>query len=176
MILGLFRRDPRRALVETLYQRIVEAGREPGLYAGLGVPDTVVGRFEAVALHVILVLRRLRQLPPPADEVAQALVDAYFRHMDASLRESGVGDMRVPKRMKKLAGGFYGRAAAYDRALDSQDRPALAREFAAVLGPEEDFDGLAAYAQEADRSLAGETLDGLLSAGLRFPSPEGGRQ
>src|SRR5690349_12607645 len=112
MVLGIFRKDPRRVVVETLYQRIAAASREPMLYASLGIPDTVEGRFESVALHLILVLRRLRQLPPPANDVAQDLVDGFFRHLDRSLRELAVGDLAVPKRMKKLAEAFkIGRAS-----------------------------------------------------------------
>ena len=69
-----------------------------------------------MSLHTILVLRALRELPPPADEVAKDLTDAFFQDLDASLREMGVGDTVVPKRMKKLAAAFYGRAHAYDAA------------------------------------------------------------
>ena len=109
-VLGFFRKDPRREAIETLYGRIAAASREPGLYLDLGVPDTVEGRFEAVTLHVILVLRRLGGLPGPADEVAQDLVDCFFRHLDASLRELAVGDLAVPKRMNKLGEAFAGRS------------------------------------------------------------------
>src|SRR4051794_14923778 len=109
-IFGLFRHDRRTAVLEELYGRVTAAARNPGLYLRLGVPDTVEGRFESLALHLVLVLRRLRGLPPPTGEIAQDLVDAFFGQLDASLREMGVGDMGVPKRMKKLAHGFYDRA------------------------------------------------------------------
>src|SRR3954447_12346020 len=92
MVLSFFRRDPRRPVIETLYGRIAAAAREPGLYRALGVPDTLDGRFGSLALHAVLVLRRLRRLPPPADEVAQDLVDALFRELDPSLRAPGGGD------------------------------------------------------------------------------------
>src|SRR3954468_17709052 len=125
MIFSLFRKARRVSAPETLYQRITMAGREPTLYLRFGVPDTVEGRFESLALHLVLVLRRLRHLPAPAQDVAQELVDAFFRQLDASLRELGVGDMGVPKRMKKLAQAFYSRAA-YDAVLDSRDDARLA--------------------------------------------------
>ena len=175
MIAGLFRRaGARQRAVEGLHAALSVAARRPGLYTHLGVPDTVEGRFEALCLHVILVLRRMNRLPAPADEVAQDLVNAVFTQLDAALRELGVGDMGVGKRMKKLGAAFYGRAAGYDAALDAGDgaalRDALARN---VLGGEGDGAGLAAYVQAADAALARSDLDGLLGAGPPFPEPDG---
>jgi cytochrome b pre-mRNA-processing protein 3 len=172
MILSLFRRDPRAPLVEALHLRIDEAARAPDLYLRLGLPDTVEGRFEALALHLVLVLRALRRLPAPAAEFGQELVDAFFRQLDASLRELGVGDMGVPKRMKKLAAGFYNRAAAYDAALDSGDAERVAASVGEHVGLEAiPLRGLARYALATEAELAGLTLDHLVSDGPRFPSP-----
>jgi cytochrome b pre-mRNA-processing protein 3 len=170
MILGLFRKDPRAPLVDGLHRRVAEAARAPVLYARLGVPDTVEGRFEALALHLVLVLRRLRRLPPPAKEVAQDLVDAFFRHLDATLREIGIGDMGVPKRMKKLAQAFYGRAAAYDGALDSTDPARVAAALAEPLGAApEALSGLARYALATEAALSADTLGALLERGPSLP-------
>ncbi|GJD81077.1 ubiquinol-cytochrome C chaperone family protein [Methylobacterium gregans] len=179
MIARFFRRgDARRRLIETLHLRINEASRAPALYTDLGVPDTVEGRFEALCLHVILVLRRMRALPDPAADVAQDLVNAVFLQLDAALRELGVGDFGVPKRMKKLGAAFYGRAEGYDAALDADDmaalRAALARN---VLGQDgavhadAEAAGLAAYVRAAAQALEGSDLDGLLETGPRFPEP-----
>src|SRR5215203_3997151 len=63
MILSLFRKDPRRTSIATLYERVATASRGRGLYVALDVPDTVEGRFEALCLHVVLVLRALRDRP-----------------------------------------------------------------------------------------------------------------
>lgn len=174
MILGLFRNRRRADLVAALHKRVADAAREPALYLALGVPDTVEGRFESLALHLVLLLRRLRRLPDPAREVAQELVDSFFRHLDASLREMGVGDMGVPKRMKKLAQAFYARAAAYDAALDSGDPAAVAAALGEHLGTAaEALSGLARYALAAERALAGATLDTLFEPGPPFPAPAG---
>ena len=171
MILGLFR-SSRRPVIEALHGSVAAASRAPGLYASLGVPDTVEGRFESLCLHAVLALRSLRRLPPPADDVAQDFVNHLFRQLEASLREMGVGDISVPKRMKRLAQAFYGRAAAYDTALDRGERDALALVLGRnVLGGEA-ASGLAAYALAADRELAGRNLDALLSGGVPFPLPE----
>ena len=174
MILRFFRRSRRQPAIETLYDRIVAASLRPGLYRDLMVPDTIEGRFEALSLHVVLVLRRLRHLPPPADDVAQDLVDALFRHLDSSLRDMGIGDMGIAKRIKKLAQAFYGRAQTYDAALDGNDRAALAVALGRnVLGRDEPADALADYVGAAEGALARQDLPALFARGPDFLPPEG---
>lgn len=119
MILSLFRRRSSQALVERLYLQIVAAARQPGFFrAPYDIADTLEGRFELLTLYSFLVLRRLSALPPPAPDLAQDLTNQIFAGFDAALREMGVGDLTVPKRMKRLAGDFGGRSTAYARALD----------------------------------------------------------
>ncbi len=173
MIFSLFRKDPRRTLIAALYKRVATASREPGLYASLGLPDTVEGRFESLSLHMVLALRALRELPPPADEVAKDLTDAFFRDMDASLREMGVGDTVVPKRMKKIAESFYGRAQAYDGPLNDADEAGLALALGRnAYGTEAPATSLARYALTADLGFKADSLETLLETGPFFPKPE----
>lgn len=173
MIFSLFRKDPRRTAIAALYARIADASRTPGLYAALGIPDSLEGRFESLSLHMILALRALRGLPPPADDVAKDLTDAFFRDMDASIREMGVGDTVVPKRMKKVAAAFYGRAQAYDPAFGARDTAGLAEALGRnALGQDAPALGLARYALAADEGLKAVTLDTLLESGPAFPAPE----
>jgi cytochrome b pre-mRNA-processing protein 3 len=173
MVLSFFRRDPRRPVIETLYGRIAATARQPGLYLALGVPDTLEGRFGSLVLHAVVVLRRLRRLPPPADEVAQDLVDALFRELDRSLRELGVGDFGVPKRMRTLAQAFHARAERYDSRLEAADEAALAEALGADLNDGRvPLPALARYAIAAETELAGLDLDRLLRDGPRFPPPE----
>lgn len=172
MIFQFLRRNPRRSLVEALFDRIATAARRPELYGDAGVPDTLEGRFESLALHTILVLRRLRQLPPPAPDIAQELVDQFFANLDASLREMGVGDVTVPKRMKKLGQAFYGRAAAYDAALDAGDAAALGAVLSRnVLGAAAPAEALAAYVLACDEALSRQDLDALFARGPDCPAP-----
>ena len=116
--------SPRR-IAAGLYSAVVAAARAPDFYAELGVPDTIEGRYEMIVLHVVLLLRRLRA--PGADQkrLAQALVDFMAADLDRSIRELGVGDMSVGKFMKRLGEGLFGRASAYDGALDNNDLQAL---------------------------------------------------
>jgi cytochrome b pre-mRNA-processing protein 3 len=173
MIFRLFGKDPRRLVIARLYERVATASRDPGLYLKLGIPDTVEGRFESLSLHVMLLLRTLRGRPSPADEVAADLADALFRDLDASLREMGIGDTTVPKRMKKLAEAFYGRARAYDGSLDAGDQTALAVTLGRnVQGSEAPAPALARYALAADLALKAQSLDALLQEGPHFPKPD----
>jgi cytochrome b pre-mRNA-processing protein 3 len=168
-MLGFRRRQSGRDLVGTLHERVVDASREPPLYEEGGLPDTTEGRFESLTLHALLALRRLRQLPPPADDVAQELVDLLFAHLEIALREMGVGDFGVPKRMKKLAGAFYDRTHRYDALLDAKDAAGLAAEIATRL--EADPEGLIPVARHllrVDAALRGASLDTLLT-GDSFP-------
>ena len=172
MIFSFFRKDPRRRVIARLYERVATASRGPGLYLALGVPDTVEGRFEALSLHIVLLLRALRMRPPPADEVANELAEALFRDLDSVLRESGVGDSKVPKRMKGLAEAFYGRARAYDGPLDAGSEAGLAEALARNVTGGAPAQALARYALAADRALRAQDLDDLLRTGPRFPAPD----
>jgi len=109
---------PSQSTIETIYGMIVAQARQPTFYAALNVRDTVDGRFDMVLLHLWMVLRILRQ-SPEGEELAQKLFDRFCTDMDDNLREMGVGDLTVPKRMRKFGEAFYGRSAAYDAALEA---------------------------------------------------------
>ena len=109
-----------------LYGLAVAAARQPYFYAALGVPDTLDGRFDLVGLHVFLLIRRLGDLPHPGPALAQAVFDAMFSDMDMNLREMGVSDLSVGKRVRAMWLAFHGRAAAYRAAMDAADTAALA--------------------------------------------------
>ncbi len=173
MIFGYFRKNRQRRVIATLYEQVATAARAAALYTSLGVPDTIEGRFEALSLHIILTVRRLQALPPPAPDVAGDLTDAFFRDLDASLREMGVGDMAVPKRMKRLAESFFGRVKAYGAALDGGDEASLAGALGRnVRGDEAPAHDLARYSMAAERELAQLDLTALLERGPVFPHPK----
>ncbi len=138
MLSRLFgRRKPdNRAVMDAVYGEIVAAARQPVFYARWQVPDTPLGRFEMLSLHLFLILHRLRGGPQAAAALAQELTDEFFKEVEHSIRELGIGDMGVPKRMKKLARMFYGRVAAYDAALDARDAGALEQALARNVVPE----------------------------------------
>jgi len=178
MFKRLLRRERRanEAIVDALYAAIVAAARQPRLYSDWGVPDTPLGRFEMMSLHMVLLLRRLRGKPGAAAEIAQALTDMYFLEVDHSLRELGVGDIGVPKRMKRLAKMFYGRAQSYGEAVEARDVPKLALALHRNVRPDlADWSGatpLAAYVMTAEDKLSATDEVQVLSGSISFPAGE----
>jgi cytochrome b pre-mRNA-processing protein 3 len=165
-------RTPMRGTIEAIYGMIVTQAREPLFYRDLGVPDTVNGRFDLVVLHLWMVLRRLKPIEG-GKAFSQTLFDRFCDDMDANLREMGVGDLTVPKRMQAFGEAFYGRAAAYDLAL-TEGREALAQALCRNILDGADIEKarqLAFYAEAANAALAG--LDDATAQGgsWRFPSP-----
>lgn len=117
--------DRRERVGFLLYGAAVAAAREPVLYRRLGIPDTLDGRFDAIALYVFLLIHRLRGAPEPDPALAQAVFDAMFSDMDVNLREMGVGDLGVGRRVRAMWDAFHGRANSYGAALDTADAVAL---------------------------------------------------
>jgi cytochrome b pre-mRNA-processing protein 3 len=167
-------RRANKAISDALYEQIVAAARQPAMYADWQVPDTPLGRFEMVCLHMLLVQRRLRGETGAAAEIAQVLIDEFFTDVDHSLRELGIGDMGVPKRMKRLARMFYGRTKAYGDALDADDRVALAAALARNVRPDLEAwpqaADLADYASAAAYRLAGIPTEDICAGRLAFPA------
>ncbi|MBO6719403.1 MAG: ubiquinol-cytochrome C chaperone [Rhizobiaceae bacterium] len=166
--------NPNELIVDALYEQIVAAARQPAPYADWAVPDTPLGRFELLSLVMILVLRRLKGEPGAASDVAQDLVDTFFRDMDHSIRELGVGDVGVPKRMKKLSRMFYGRAQSYGSALDARDEGALKAALSRNVQPAAkewpQAGELARYAQLAADALAGQETADIVAGRISFPA------
>jgi cytochrome b pre-mRNA-processing protein 3 len=170
-----FRKPPLspRGTIETIYGMIVTQAREPLFYRDLGVADTVNGRFDLLLMHLWLVLRRLRAIEGDSG-LSQALFDHFCTDMDDNLREMGVGDLTVPKRMQAFGEAFYGRTAAYDLAL-KDGREALAMALCKNILNGEGIDHarrLAAYAELAIATLDGLDQAMLTSGSWQFPSPQ----
>lgn len=169
----LFRRDPRAAAAGRLYARVVEQARLPAFYQEGGVPDSVDGRFELIALHAFLLLQRLKAEGREGADLAQKLFDTMFADMDASLRELGAGDLGVPPRIKRMISGFYGRVAAYEAGLAGSDEAlaeALRRNLYGTVEPAlADTLAVAAYMRRAAAELAGQPAAALLGGEVVFP-------
>jgi cytochrome b pre-mRNA-processing protein 3 len=175
MIFPLFRRGARPDTISTLYGTIVAQARIPCFYREYAVADTVDGRFDLVVLHLALVLERF-SADPALRELGQGVFDRFCQDMDHNLREMGVGDLAVPKQMRRLAEAYYGRARAYRAALAAADERALAEALARNVygGIAADPDAsrrLAAYMREAVVVLAGQAPARLAAGSLRFPAP-----
>lgn len=175
MAFGLFGRKKHERAGYELYTAAVQAARDPYYYNGLGVPDTIDGRFDMVGLHVFLLINRLHSESDAGAKLAQAVFDAMFSDMDFTLREIGVGDMTVGKKVKAMWEAFHGRANAYAAALQANDGPALAAAVARNVwrGAEPDANAvaLAEAAMRQSRHLASQPLEALLAGRVSFEPP-----
>jgi cytochrome b pre-mRNA-processing protein 3 len=163
---------PVRRTIETIYGMIVTQAREPLFYRELGVADTVDGRFDVLILHLWMVLRRMKTMESGA-VLHQSLFDRFCEDMDGNLREMGVGDLKVPKRMQAFGEAFYGRSAAYDLAIaEGQEELAAALRKNVLNGGQiENASRLALYTEAAMSTLTGLDDATIQSGSWRFPAP-----
>ncbi|MAC88134.1 MULTISPECIES: ubiquinol-cytochrome C chaperone family protein [Maricaulis] len=171
MLNGLFGKKPEKARAEALYRHVVTAARSPDLYARLGVPDTVEGRFEMIILHCALVVLQLQALGDDDDarKLSQALFDTMFDDFDAGMREMGVGDSGVGKKIRFMAEGFYGRAEALRQAAGEEDpgqlQAVLARNVYNTQGDDPRASALALYVNSTIAGLDAQGGAALLDGG-----------
>lgn len=179
MLARLIRRnDDTRHRVAGLYMALVEQARRPTFYTVCGVPDSVWGRFDMIVLHAFLVFRRLQRDGERHAGFAQALFDHMFADIDQNLRELGVGDLSVGKKIKQMAQSFYGRVAAYENGLASPDdgalEAALARNLFNDAAPtQEQLALMAGYLRREAGALDVRPIDDLLAGRVRFGPPPG---
>jgi len=173
MIFPLFRRPARPDTISTLYGMIVAQARLPQLYQDYAVPDTINGRFDLIVLHLAMVLDRL-MASPELGRLGQGLFDRFCQDMDSNLREMGVGDLTVPKEMRRIGEAFYGRAGAYRAALAEDDDQALVDTLKRNIyggAPVAGASRLAAYVREAVRQLKALDEVALTAGAIVFPEP-----
>ena len=170
--LGWLRRGRHERAGFELYGAAVAAARAPVFYAGMGVPDTLDGRFDLVGVHVALLIRALRHLPAPGPALAQAVFDAMFSDMDINLRELGVSDLAVGRRVRAMWEAFHGRAQAYEAALEARDLAALAAALGRNVWRGEPPAGaaarLAGMMAAQDAALHGQTLEAFAAGRVAF--------
>ncbi|MGI9364506.1 MAG: ubiquinol-cytochrome C chaperone family protein [Rhizobiaceae bacterium] len=176
MFKALFGRNKSGSLAHALYGTVVARARDPLFYTDYGVPDTFDGRFELLTMHLFIVHNRLKHEDQESRRVSQLIFDAFIDDMDAALREAGVGDQTVPKRIAKMTQVFYGRTGAYEAALESREIvPALADVIARNMFPEEETMGkeqdLAIYMAWQVRDMNAKLASGLLAGRVLFDGP-----
>jgi cytochrome b pre-mRNA-processing protein 3 len=176
MILRLFRPGSQERSIRDLYGTIVAQARSSAFYSSYGVPDTVEGRFDLIVLHLVLLLARLDRDETGGRGVGQQLFDVFCRDLEDNLREMGVGDLAVPKRMRRFGEAFYGRQAAYRSAFAAADdrelEKALARNIFAGTAAAAGAVRLARYARAALRQFETQEEAALLRGEVTFPRPE----
>jgi len=157
---------------------IVAQARMPSFYRDYAVADTVNGRFDLIVLHLALLYHRLAVEPVEHRKLGQAVFDRFCQDMDHNLREMGVGDLAVPKKMQRIGAAFYGCLRAYEVAFAAGNDHALAEaitrnvENAATAATPVAVSRLVAYMTEAVRLLSGQRYDTLAQGEIGFPDPE----
>jgi cytochrome b pre-mRNA-processing protein 3 len=174
LMFGLFRAS-HNDMLSRLHGEMLAQSRRPSLFLDFRVPDTVEGRLDMLLLHLFLLVRSLSRGGETEKAAAQALCDHAFRELDRALREMGVGDLAVPKRMKAIAGLYAGCSASYASALQAQDETALATAllrnvYDGRAEAEADAAALARYVSRADDAL-GAAQGTILSGPVPFPPP-----
>jgi cytochrome b pre-mRNA-processing protein 3 len=166
-----FRRSAQSPKIDALYGMIVAQARSPSFYVVYGVPDTVAARLDMILVHLVLLLRRFAAAGATAT-IGQPLFDRFCRDIDDNFREMGVGDLAVPRHMRRVGEAFYGRSRAYEGPLAAGDREALAKAVARnvyeAAEPSLGARRLAAYMCEAAARF--DQSDAF--AEFAFPDPE----
>lgn len=166
MLQSLFKPRPAKLAGQALYAAASAQARDPQFYRALGAPDRIDVRFELYSLHVGLLLQRLSGQGEQAEETAQATLDAYVRSLDDALREIGIGDLSMAKKMKAIAGLVMGRLKAIQGGLCPPDREGLEAYFARTVFADADDSadpaGLADYTVRAHAALEAHPLAELL--------------
>ena len=147
---------------DRLYRMVVDQARTPAFYTAVGVPDEIDARFELYTLHVLILQQRLRGEGETGAEIGQALFDTYVSSLDNVLRELGVGDISVGKKMRKLGEAMFGRMTAYEAPLRAGDAATLSEALDRNVGAGTGA-ALAGYALRARDALAGQTLDAVIA-------------
>lgn len=176
MAWSLFRADRTKLAAESIFAAIVAQARAPALFMQLRIADSIDGRFDSLALHMFMVLRRLKSETDPASlALSQALCDRMIDEMDRNLREMGVSDLSVGRRVRQMAEGFYGRLKAYDEALDRGGDALIAALLRNLYGsggeasvPEAIVAAVADYTRAGIDRLAALSTDEIFAAQLTF--------
>lgn len=180
-LLSLIRRGRYERVGFELYGVAVAAARDPFLYTSLQVPDTLDGRFDMIGIYAFLLIQRLKRESAPGPALAQAVFDAMFSDMDINLREMGVGDLSVGRKVRVMWEAFHGRAAAYSAAMAGADMTALdaALERNVWRGkppPDEEIQALRRLVLAQEAHLSAQRLEDLARGTAQFlRAPEASR-
>ena len=159
-----------------VYGELHKQARATWFYEQANVPDTIDGRFELLVLHVFLWINRMKQednYEQAYQPITKQLLEVLFDDLDSALREMGVGDTGVPRRIKAMAEALYGRMDAYETALESKEAvyKALRRNIYAEHGNDSDINLLQLYLGYIADHLAQRPAERLSEGTLMMPEP-----
>lgn len=170
----LTKRSAAAGTARELYGAVVTQARLPEFYTRYGVSDTAEGRYELIALHMVLVLERLGRSDVNDEPLRRKLIEVFIEDMDDSMREMGVGDMSVPKRVKKAASGLYKRADVYRAALAAPGGAALEQalqDYVYLGRAGAETEAAATYVRAAAEGLQRQAAQALSAGRVTFENP-----
>lgn len=169
MLGWLRRRSPIGRTATGIYGRVVAQARQPAFYLEHGVPDTHEGRFDLIVLHLFLALERLRGEGEAGQPLGQAVMEAFVTDMDDAMREIGISDLGVPRRIKKTAAAVLERFEDYRAALSHSGNDALSQAIARHLVISgESARSIAGYMRATSSALSAQQGVRILSGDLTF--------
>ena len=174
MFAAFFKPRAQELTGQQLYGTVMAQSREPWFFQKLNVPDTVMGRFDMLALHVYMLARRLaRETDQASRELNQQVFDIFVADLDRALRELGIGDTSVPKRKKKMVRSFYGQIAEFDECLDEKNTKLLEERVARRYFADSacgDATALTNYMVECEQKLKQQELSDFKAGVFLWPS------
>lgn len=171
-------KNARKRAARSLYQTALTQSRVAVFYGDHAVADTMDGRFDLLVFHAALMMKPLKAHGAKGRLLSQALFDVLFVEVEFALRESGVGDLGVPKHMAKMMKAFNGRIHAYNAALDSNDLGAFEVAIARNILRCESVTGfsksMAAYGLDSYARFGRYNMDDFMDGNVSFPAFEPG--
>jgi len=166
-----FEKRERRKIATVLRDSTLAAARDPHPYQMGWADDTLDGRFEQVAIHSALLMRRLREEGARGRALAEEFMDQIFSNLDYGLRETGVGDASISRKVRGLGERLYGIARGLDAAFETGDEKGIA-DFVERNGfASKDVEGFAGHLRHIEVKLAGQTGADLLKGVVVWPKP-----
>lgn len=177
MLSAFFKRSSSTIPPQQLYGSVMTQARSPEFFTDFGMPDTVMGRFDVLSLHIYLLARRFREEGSPiAMDLSQEVFDLYVYDVERALRELGIGDTSVPKKKKKMIRSFYGQIDDFDEAINTTDEAVISekarlRYLSETENPNPQL--LASYILKTEAHLKTLPMNALLSGKVSWLSLEG---
>lgn len=176
MLSAFFKKSLSQTTPQHIYGSVMTHARTPAFFLDFGVPDTVMGRFDVLSLHIYLLARKLREEGSEISQgLSQEVFDLYVYDVERALRELGIGDTSVPKKKKKMIRSFYGQIDDFDEALNAKNEVVVkdkvsTRYLADVENAKPVL--LASYMLKTDQHLKNQETKAIVSGNVSWLSPE----
>jgi len=155
-----------------IYKKIMLQSRKPDFYGENLCADSTDGRMEILCLHLSTVMYVLRNHGETGAKLNQSIYDVMIDDFDIALREEGLSDTGVSRRIKPLAKMFFTRAKQYTDAFDNSenDQNALSTLINSyVCKSEENADAFVDYITNFQANLITLSLGQIALAEIDFP-------